>query len=122
MLAAADRCRLFELQYTAIRVDDNADGRCIGSQLAQEPEPLRLQLGLKPAKSGEIAAGSMQVGNQPAADRIRSRSAKTTVRWRSRPWLQRSNIAADGNNDRNLAADEIRPANYGHTIVISLAQ
>src|SRR5215510_14087961 len=30
-----------------IRIDENADGRCIGSQLTQEPEPLRLQLGYK---------------------------------------------------------------------------
>src|SRR5262245_3132667 len=54
-----------------IRIDENADGRCIGSQLTQEPEPLRLQLGDKYADAGEIAAGPMQVGNQPAADRIR---------------------------------------------------
>jgi hypothetical protein len=54
-----------------IRIDENADGRCIGSQLSQEPEPLRLHLGLKPAVAGQIAAGPMQVGNQPAADWIR---------------------------------------------------
>src|SRR5215813_12146380 len=54
-----------------IRIDENADGRCIGSQLTQEPEPLRLQLSLKPAVAGAIAAGPMQVGNQPAADWIR---------------------------------------------------
>src|SRR5262249_38879114 len=50
-----------------IRIDENTDGRCIGSQLTQEPEPLRLQLSYKCAVAGEIAAGPMQVGNQPAA-------------------------------------------------------
>src|SRR6516162_5183286 len=64
-------CRSVEIDIRHIRIDENADGRCIGSQLTQEPEPLRLQLGDKYADAGEIAAGPMQVGNQPAADRIR---------------------------------------------------
>src|SRR5262245_11084077 len=42
--------------------------RIDGSQLTQQLEPLRLELGLKPARTGEIAAGSMQAGNQPAAE------------------------------------------------------
>src|SRR5262249_5494846 len=53
------------------RRDEYAAGRCCGAQLTQEREPLGLQLGLKPAVASEIAAGPMQVGNQPAADWIR---------------------------------------------------
>jgi hypothetical protein len=63
-----------------IRIDENADGRCVGSQLTQEPEPLRLQLGLKPAVAGEVAAGSLQVGNQAAAEWIRCDGKEV---WRS---------------------------------------
>src|SRR5262249_35300212 len=90
-----------------IRIDENADGRCIGSQLTQEPEPLRLQLSLKPAVAGEIAAGPMQVGNQPAADWIRCDGKDNGEGWGCGLGEKRSNITADGNNDCNLPADEI---------------
>src|SRR5262249_55468289 len=82
-----------------IRIDENADGRFIGSQLTQEPEPLRLQLGLKPAVAREIAARPLrskprccgEVGGRAEAvwnpprgglDRWRGKSPRLGLTWR----------------------------------------
>src|SRR5215510_600413 len=46
-----------------IRIDENADGRCIGSQLTQEPEPLRLHLGLKPPGRCRLETSPLRIGS-----------------------------------------------------------
>src|SRR5262249_5082069 len=90
-----------------IRIDENADGRCIGSQLTHQPEPLRLELGLKPARTSEIAARSMQAGAEPGGDGICGDC-------KAQGWgggcgfrCTRSNVTADGNDNCNLPANEI---------------
>src|SRR5262249_47223975 len=102
-----------------IRIEENADGRCIGSQLTQEPEPLRLQLGLKPAVAGEVAAGLLQVGNQPAADWIRCDGKDHGQGGGCGLRCKRSNIAADRNDNCDLPADEIS-GQCSEPVVISL--
>jgi hypothetical protein len=49
---------------------ENSGRRSMGPQLTQQPQPLRLDLGKKRAHTRDVAARTMQAGDEAAPDRV----------------------------------------------------
>jgi hypothetical protein len=53
-----------------VRVHENSDPRGVGPQLTQQPQPLRLKVENKRAYTRDVAARTIQAGDEAASDRV----------------------------------------------------
>jgi hypothetical protein len=90
-----------------VRIHEHGDRRSIGPQLAQQLQLLWLELALERAYASDVAAGTIQIGDDAAPHRVGAADENDRYGRGCHLCRQRRRLAANRNDDRYLPMHEI---------------